>query len=127
MTSEVKMFKLSTPELLQYAGKLKYVKSVIGKLYYTIMPETGVSLRDAILEKRAKGLIKLTDVHVKLPLIGYDGEYGDSILNVLRQVPEFNLSQADAFSYKVKKEKGICGIHEVDACVTLYSIESEEI
>ncbi len=121
------MERLNKAKILHYVNKLKYIKNHLGRLYFATMPEAETSLRDAKLGQRAKGLIKLTDVYVKLPLISYYGEYGDSVLNVLGLVPENNLIQADAFSYKVKKEKGICGIHEVDACVTLYSIESEEI
>lgn len=113
------MRKLSTQAVLDYADKLKYVKKILGRLYYTKMPEGGVSLRDAKPISRATGLIKMVDVYVKLPLIGYDGEYGDSALNVLRFVPEEKLVKADAFSYKVK-EKGIGGFSDVDARVTLY-------
>lgn len=119
------MEQLNTPVILHYANKLKYVKKHIGRLCYATMPEINTSLRYAKINERATGLIKLKDVYVKLPLIGYDGEYSDSMLNVLRYVPEEILINADAFSYKVKRERGISGIADVDARVTLYAIENQ--
>ncbi len=119
------MRKLSTAELMDYADKLKYVRNHLGKLYFTKMPENALSLRDAKLGERAKGLIKIDELYVKLPLIGYDGEYKDSALSVLRSVPEELLEKADAFSYKVMPERGISGINDVDARVTLYSDENQ--
>ncbi len=109
-------------EKIKYVmGKVKFVKPGLLGLYmwWTESLEAHESLRNAEKCIIAKHLFKIADFDVQLREVGYKGNYDDSAIEVLRQMPLMYLEKSNAYSLKINK-KLFLNTDIVSAKVTVY-------
>ncbi len=91
-------------------AQMKYVKSgLLGLYYYWTKPmEAHRSLREAEILKISDELLKIEDIDIKLTRNGFNRNYNDSAIEVLKQIPDNyfymnTMGHIYAYSLKVKK------------------------
>ncbi len=116
------MKDLTDEKIKAAMAQIKYVKrGFLGLYYYWTKPlEAHKSLRKAEVLKTADCLLKIEDRDIKLSPCGYKGNYNDTAIEVLKQIPDFYFGYNVVYAYSLKVKKPSKQDDYVDARISIF-------